>query len=297
MTLDLEKFCLEQLGSELTTVHFRAGFLNNVYGVELTDGRSLVIKEHPVSDGLEAVVRARSRLAEADVGCPPVVDLIDDRIVVEPLVRGGHIPDGHSADGITAMATLLARIIEVGAPAVGLVGVPWTDYRHGLYPQPPGGPVDFGDATGVEWADELATEAADRLCSATGPVVVGHGDFQAQNTRFDGPRLIAVFDWDSLIADREAAVVGFAAAMFVDVGDPARPECATPGERRSFIEAYEGAAGRALDRRLVDAASVWLMAYMGRCVNAWFPADPPYYEGTHLGTLYRYGAGYLEGRL
>lgn len=298
MTFDLAYFCEERLGSSPARIEFTTGFLNNVYGVELADGRLVVVKVHPTSVGVEAVVRARHRLTEADVGCPPILDVVDGRVIVEPLVRGGHMPDPHSREGITAMATLLARIVDADAPTDDMVGPPWTDYRHGLYPQPPGPSVDFATSgEGVEWADALATEAANRLCAASGRVVVGHGDFQAQNMRFEGSKPVAVFDWDSLVADLEPAVVGFAAVAFVDLGDPAQAECAAPTERNAFIEAYERKAGHALDRQIVAAASVWLMAYMGRWVHSFYPSEPPYYEGSHLGTLYRHGAAYMEGQL
>ncbi|MGH9897122.1 MAG: phosphotransferase, partial [bacterium] len=243
MTLNLEQFCDVRLGSPLARTCFTKGFLNNVYGVELADGRQLVIKEHPSSAGIEAIIRTRGRLSRAGVGCPPIVEVVDDRIVVEPLIAGGEIPDPHSPEGVGSMATLLARIVLAGAPTEGLVGVPWADHRHGLYPQPPGMKIDFSSSAGVEWADELASEAATRLRSATGTIVAGHGDFQAQNIRFAGSEPVAVFDWDSLVADVEPAIVGFAAAMFVDVGDDAEPECASPDEREAFVSAYERAAG------------------------------------------------------
>jgi hypothetical protein len=52
-----------------------------------------------------------------------------------------------------------------------------------------------------------------RLASVPGPVVVGHGDWWSDDVRWSGADLLAVDDWDSVVALPESALVGAAAAL------------------------------------------------------------------------------------
>lgn len=70
-----------------------------------------------------------------------------------------------------------------------------------------------------------------------------------------------VHDWDSVIADSEAALVGFAAAVFptLRAGDEA-----TVAETDGFVAAYAATTGRPFSRdeqEVAWAAGVWLRAF------------------------------------
>jgi hypothetical protein len=57
-----------------------------------------------------------------------------------------------------------------------------------------------------------AERARGRLLAASLPCVLGYGDFEAQNLRWQGREVWAVHDWDSLAWQPEAALAGAASA-------------------------------------------------------------------------------------
>ena len=52
-----------------------------------------------------------------------------------------------------------------------------------------------------------------RLAGLGLPSVVGHGDWESQNVRWRGGQAVAVHDWDSVVAQPEAAIAGQPAAL------------------------------------------------------------------------------------
>ena len=71
--------------------------------------------------------------------------------------------------------------------------------------------------------------------------VIGHCDWLADNLRWKGDELLVVHDWDSAVADSEAVLVGFAAALYSTVSPD---ELATVEETDRFLDAYCDARGR-----------------------------------------------------
>jgi hypothetical protein len=128
-----------------------------------------------------------------------------------------------------------------------------------LWPRPEGGEVDLNEAGGPEWIDRAAGRARDRLREGMGEVVIGHCDWLAGNLRWRGDELWVVHDWDSAAADSEAALVGFAAALY----STASP-VATVEETGRFLDAYCDARGRAFSADEFQrswAAGVWTRAH------------------------------------
>ena len=90
--------------------------------------------------------------------------------------------------------------------------------------------------------------------------MIGHCDWLAGNLRWSGEELLVVHDWDSAVADSEAVLVGFAAALYstVSPNDRATIEetevpgrvlrCAWPSVQRGRTPAVMG--GRSLDAGL-----------------------------------------------
>lgn len=75
--------------------------------------------------------------------------------------------------------------------------------------------------------------------------MLGHGDWERQNLRWDGRTALVVHDWDSLVTQPEPAVVGAAAAVW-----PAGAEgrhAATVEESAAFLAAYQGTAATTWD--------------------------------------------------
>jgi hypothetical protein len=67
---------------------------------------------------------------------------------------------------------------------------------------------------GPEWIDDAGRCARDRLRASESEAVIGHCDWLAGNLRWSGDELLVVHDWDSMTADSEAVLVGFAAALY-----------------------------------------------------------------------------------
>ncbi len=69
----LDAWTRDRLGSAIADVRFRAGRIDAVWGVELQDGRAVVVKAHrtPVDiDATVATIDAQRALAAAGFSCP-----------------------------------------------------------------------------------------------------------------------------------------------------------------------------------------------------------------------------------
>ena len=178
-----------------------------------------------------AVQRVQSHLAADGFPCPrPLLEptpLGQGYATVEELVDEGDAADAHRPVIRQAMATTLARLVisarslrdiaglRPGSLTLLSPGSPW--------PVPHSPIFDFdATAVGAEWIDQVATEARETLARSAGDMVIGHGDWSAQNVRFVGEHLRVVYDWDSLTRDQETTIVAQAATTFPDELAPAR---------------------------------------------------------------------------
>jgi hypothetical protein len=178
----------------------------------------------------------------------------------------------HAAE---AFAETFARLIRL-APRPAEVSTldpapPWAAWNHagdGLWPEPDDADVNLNKAAGEEWIDEAGRRARDRLRASESEAVIGHCDWLAGNLRWSGDELLVVHDWDSVAADSEAILVGFAAALHSTVS---ADELATVEDTERFLAAYCHARGRqfsAAERQRSWAAGVWTRAYDARCQHA-----------------------------
>jgi hypothetical protein len=202
-------WCRRWLGSEPAAVLFRAGYLSQVTGLRLADGRGVVLKARPLAPRLRGCVAVQRALAAAGFPCP------------RPLA--GPAPLG-------ALAATAEELVPGGQPL----------------------------APGADAAARFASLLAElRL-----PPVVGHADWESQNLRWDGPRPLAVHDWDSAVAQPEAVVAGLASAVWPAAGGP--DEAATVEQSEQFLSAYEEARGRpwtASEGQACWAAGLWVRAF------------------------------------
>jgi hypothetical protein len=98
--------------------------------------------------------------------------------------------------------------------------------------------------------------------------VIGHCDWLAGNLRWNGDELLVVHDWDSVTADSEAVLVGFAAALY---STASADELATVEDTERFLVAYCHARGRELSAGELQrswAAGVWTRAYDAKYQHA-----------------------------
>lgn len=189
-------------------------------------------------------------------------ELLGPGLVVsaETWLPGGAMHSGRDLPFASRSAKLLADlmgILETQSPT-GLGAPPpwmhWNPPTGSLWPANP--VVDAMDQDLVpEHVHAIARAVSERLAQGVLPLVVGHGDWESQNLRWQGARPWAVHDWDSLVALPEAAIVGAASGAFAST---AIPTLATIDDSEEFIGSYQQARGRAFtedEREIAWAAS------------------------------------------
>ena len=274
----LAQWCEEQLGSPPAGEIFRSGHLSAVIGLRLADSRAVVVKVRPDSPRMAACVEVQRRLFASGYRCPePLTGAApfgDGVATAEAYVPGGALlpSAGRSA---WAFAGAFARLVSLAprpAEVPTLAPPPsWADWNHagaGLWPQPEDAEVNLNDVAGPAWIDDTGRRARDRLRAGASEAVIGHCDWLAANLRWNGDKLLVVHDWDSVTADSEAVLAGFAAALYSTVSVN---QLATVEETQRFLVAYRDAHGRELsadELELSWAAGVWTRAYDARCQHA-----------------------------
>lgn len=250
-----------------------------VFGVELTDGRRVAVKAHPptlTSESLDSVQAAQSHLVESAFPAPrplagpapfgATLAVADEWIDGEP---GDFCDDRVVSASAAALAGQMRLLNAFAGP------LPCTIAGETWPPSPHNALFDFGrDAEEARWIDEIALRARPLL--DVGTVVVAHSDWSAKHVRYEGDRVCATYDWDSLRRDHEPVLVGFAAACHWVELDPLRPWLAEPGRVRGYLAAYESARGRPFvgaERRAALAAAAYLFAYTARCEHGYLGAD------------------------
>ena len=198
----------------------------------------------------------------------------DDVATAEAYVPGGAVLP--SADhAAAAFAEAFAWLIRL-APRPGEVSTlepapSWADWNHpghGLWPYPEDPDLNLNEVTGPEWIDDAGRRARDRMRASESEAVIGHCDWLAGNLRWTGDALLVVHDWDSMTADSEAVLVGFAAALYSTVN---ADELATVEDTERFLVAYCDARGREFSADELErswAAGVWTRAYDAKYQHA-----------------------------
>lgn len=267
----LATWCKDHLGSLPVRELFRSGWLSAVVGIQLEDGRQVVVKVRPVEDRLAACVAVQRHLHDAGYPCPGVLAgpaPLDALVVTaEELVEGGaNAPDSgrDPRPYAEALADLVREATGSVDPSALQPSPPWVRWAHRegpIWPFPDDFMGDLNVPAGPDWVDECGRRARRHLMDGSGPVVIGHGDWHTGNLRWTGKSLHVAHDWDSVIADREAIVAGFASAVFCTVDAGTDPDVS---ESDAFIHTYEQARGRPFsDREVADAwaAGLWIRAY------------------------------------
>ena len=222
----LDTWARNRLGSGIAKVRFRDGRIDVVWGVELEDGRSVVIKTHrtPVDmDATRAARDAQRLLTFAAFPCPTPLagpDEVEGRVLTAETLIEGEIPDGRDPANRRLLAEGLVRHIELLRGEPDLLrragpGPSWCHYQAGPWPVPHDTIVDFRlTPSGFEWLDTHGQRAADQILThRDADKVVGHADWYAGNTAVVEGALVGTFDWE-LVADTEAVIAGFAASCY-----------------------------------------------------------------------------------
>jgi len=261
----LDDWCRAELGAAPRQPLFRTGHLSEVLGVELTDGRRVVVKARPASPRVAACLVVQRHLHAAGFPCPEPLagpSPFDDGRVA---TAEAWVPDGDPPPDpvpATACAELLRRLVALAPPPDVVTALapapPWAGCDHGgpgLWPWPDDLVIDMNDHPGPAWIDDAAAEVAAVLAADAGTPVVGHVDFEANNLGWRDGRPVVVHDWDSAAIRTEAAIAGVAAATF-PAG--AHGVAASVAETQAFLDAY----GLERDRRGVAwAAGLWVLLF------------------------------------
>jgi Phosphotransferase enzyme family len=268
----LAVWCRRWLGAPPAAQLFEAGYLSTVKGLRLADGREVVVKVRPHGSRLAGCAVVHRALWTAGFPCPePLVDLQPlDRYAAtaETLVPDVGEPPQKSELAVLSAAAL-ARLVELApdsgsvpslAPSPSWVG--WDHTEAGLWPVPEDRDIDLNDYPEPQWLASVAAAVREHLRRHAGDPVIGHGDWHPENLRWQGPRLIAVHDWDSVICQPEPAIAGLAAATFLGIDGP--PALASVEDSAAFLDAYQQVRGRrwtSQNHAACWAAGLWQRAF------------------------------------
>jgi hypothetical protein len=269
----LADWCLRWLGAAPADELFVAGHLSAVLGLRLADGREVVVKVRPGTPRLTGCMVVHRALWMAGFPCAePLVDL-------QPLAGYAAsaevlVPDGDDQpddDLARLSAAALARLVELTpgpasvpslAPSPSFCG--WDHTEPGLWPRPEDFDVDLNAHPEPQWLDRVAAAVRDLLRLRVGDPVIGHGDWHPDNVRWQGSKLTAVHDWDSVICQPEPAIAGMAAVSFRGLGGP--DPLATVEDSAAFLDAYQQARGRRLTS--AQCAAFWAAGLWQRGFDA-----------------------------
>jgi hypothetical protein len=175
------------------------------------------------------------------------------------------------------MARGLAQFIAEADHSRDVAGLPRRQLpiEGSIWPAPHNALLDFAaTGDGAEWIDETTSDALVTMRKASSRIVVGHHDWSAKNMRMGADGIAVVYDWDAVFPDREAFVLGSAAAHFPVTWELSVPETPTIEEVRAFEREYEQERGTPLtSRELAEAAAsaTYARAYKARCEHALDP--------------------------
>jgi len=304
----LDRHVRERLGLGVDRVLFRSGRVGAVYGLRLLDGSNVVVKVprgNPPLAPLTAATSCQRHLAAGGYPCPAPLDtpaVTDGRVgLIEELLDVGEVADiRHAPVRQAAIGSLVQQITllaDLPDQAGALTDPPaWDRFRSGPWPVPHDTIFDFTHTpAGYEWLDTLAAAAAHGAAAAPGPVVIGHSDWYVGNLRFTADAVVAAYDWDSLVAEPEPVIAGFAAGNHTST-NATGPDAPTPEEVGTFLTEFaqnRPGAFTPAGRAAATAAAVWVVAYNARCQLGFLPAGDPAPPGSALAALAEHGEAYL----
>ena len=266
--------------------HIRSIELSVGAGVTIDlSGRSpIFVKAWPKGtdrQGLFAQLAVQRAMAAGGYPAPAV---LTDLSALGPAVavamsfnRDGEPTDARIHVVCQHMARGLARFITRANGLRDTPGLPRRQLPDGeaVWPPPHNALFDF-EATreGAEWIDRVAMDALAVMRSASSHTIVGHHDWSAKNMRMGPDGIAVLYDWDAVFLDREAFVLGSAAAHFPVTWELPVPETPTREQMAAFVQDYTQARGTALSRvELIETAAgaTYARAYKARCEHSLDP--------------------------
>jgi hypothetical protein len=275
----------------VTTCHLFTQSVGAVFDLEIEtravfdleiETRRIVLKVHghgsrwgAVSspDALAAVSHVQRELARSGFPCADVIDgptpFMNGSIVAMTHITG-PLHDPHTPAMRTAMAALLHESMTRTSRYRDHPHLPaWSLPRDEIFPAPHNALFDFHVAGG-EWIDAVAKDARARMRDDN--VIAVHTDLSAANVRFDGARIVCVYDMDSIALTGEMRILANTVVHFTYTGDAWT--WPTSEEIAAFIDDYAIARGAKLtiaERAQLEACMTYSLAYTARCEHALDP--------------------------
>jgi Ser/Thr protein kinase RdoA (MazF antagonist) len=278
----VDGWCRVHLGAGIARYRFFDASSGSVHGVELADGRAVVVKGHRAQVAapyLRAVLAVQADLASAGYPAPRPLTGPEacgaGHLVAEELRARSRPADPYAPTVIRSLASELARFVRLAAghrDRLAAVSHPMDSRPGDLYPAPHSARFDFvATAAGAEWIDEFARAAVERRRADAPPRVVVHCDWRVQNVSIRGDEIVAVYDWDSVTVADEMAALAVAATTFGADWSAPSTRFPHPSEIAAFVAGYEQARGRTLTPAECDrlaTAMVATLSYAARCEHA-----------------------------
>ncbi len=301
----LDEFCRRELASPVATFLFFESSIGAVCGVKLSDGRRVVLKIHQLSrslDFLNAVIQVQRYLIAKSYPCTkPLLTprpIANGTATVEELVDEGEYRDAHDPAIRRSMAEMMAWLLKLTWTPETIPGLQPSalDLRlppGTIWPTPHSKLFDFeATAKGAEWIDAIARRNQEIKLQGAGQLVIGHTDWGVKHFRYlpDG-RVRIIYDWDSLALEKEPTIVGHAASYFTYTEFFNIERLPSREESQAFIADYEVARGKLFtpdERKTLDAAMIYGLAYGARCEHALKPNEREYPEGSCRALLQKY---------
>jgi hypothetical protein len=278
----LPTWCVDQLGDQPVSVLFELRQTSAVFGLRLAGGRDVVVKAREDDGRAASCVAAQAQLAERGFPCArpltPAVRVGALAVHAEESRPGGELLSGDSPEVAACYAAVFARLmteladVAVAPPLPNPRWVRWDHTNRGVWPAI--AELDDRDQDAVPaYVVDTAARVRKRLLTADLPCVLGHADFEAQNLRWHDGDVWAVYDWDSLAWQPEAALAGAASGAFASASPPT---LAPIGSSAAFLATYQDLLGRrftAQEQEIAWAASLWTAAHNARWEAV--HGDPP----------------------
>ena len=285
----VDRFTREHLGARVAGYLFQTASVSSTHGVELDDGRRVVIKVKPPPEtnpdlpldrtSLEAIVAAQRHLAAAGYPAPtpilgPVV-LARGLATVETYLPPGEARSGHDAGVRGLLAAGLHDHMAILEPLLSNPRLTHLELpADRLFPQPHSKifqPSEAAEDTG--WVRDLARRARDRAEATVSRPRLGHCDWRVEHVQLRGNDIVATYDWDSLAVAPEIRIVGVDAhGHTADWSQEAIRRVPTYDGIVGFIADYERARAApfsAGERRGARAWAAYWIAY-----GAWISIAP-----------------------
>ena len=132
----VDGWCASALGSRPVRELFRRTHLSDVLGLELADGRQIVLKIRPASPRLDAVTAVQQHVHRKGFPCPEVLAgpaPFDDRFATAEEYIAPHGPPPNPAPA-SAVAQLLAELVQATPPPNTAPALrpapPWVGWDH-----------------------------------------------------------------------------------------------------------------------------------------------------------------------